>query len=187
VHAPAFRSSPSFLHEPLASAGNFGQALAYVCRGRGVSLTVSPRRNGALASGVGRWIKATSPATRVIAVANRGAPAMAEAWMTGESQTARIEKEVRTIADGIAVRVPIPAAVADTRRVVDEVRLVDDETLIAAMRLLYEQAGLVSEPAGAAGIAAVMAAPGCFEGLRVATILTGSNAAPDRFRSWINL
>ncbi|AKV01321.1 hypothetical protein AKJ09_07984 [Labilithrix luteola] len=51
-------------------------------------------------------------------------------------------------------------------------------------RLLHEHAGLVSEPAGVAGIAAILEQARSFEGLNVATILGGSNITPEQMRAW---
>ena len=80
-----------------------------------------------------------------------------------------------TIADGIAVRVPVPEALDDLANVVDEVVLVEDEAIMKAMRLVFQFHGLVLEPAGAAGVAAAMVFRDKFRGGRVATLLSGGN------------
>jgi len=162
-------------------AGSIGVEL--LARGEPLDAVVLPLGNGALVNGVARWIKAASPMTRVIAAASRGAPAMAEAWREYPSGIA-LNARVDTIADGIAVRIPVPEAVADMHGVVDDVVLVDDDALVAAMRLLYRHAGIVSEPAGAAGVAAVLATGRALEGLSVATVITGSNIAAEELHAW---
>jgi len=63
------------------------------------------------------------------------------------------------------------------RAVVDDVVLVDDADLIDCMRLAVQTLGLLLEPAGAAGLAAIRTAD--VSGDRIATILTGSNVRPD--------
>ena len=83
--------------------------------------------NGALLNGVGLWVKENSPATAVVAVAAAGAPSMVESWQTG---TIVEYPTVNTIADGIAVRVPIPGAVTDMRGTVDDALLVRDATML---------------------------------------------------------
>jgi threonine dehydratase len=109
---------------------------------------------------------------RIIAVAAAGAPAMAEAVLTGAPAAgARID----TIADGIAVRVPIPYAVKCVRRVVHDVVLVDDHAIRAAMALVAEHLGLIVEPAGAAGLAALIAKPDRWRGQKVMVPLCGAN------------
>lgn len=234
-----------------ASAGNFGQALAYACRSRGRSLivhaatTANPRKlaamaqlgatvilagadfdaakdaaaafasasgrtlvvdgrdpeitegaatlglellareptieaivvplgNGALLAGIGRWVKARSPGCRLVGVCSRGASAMAEAWRTDSLVS---HASTSTIADGVTVRNPIPEALADLRGLVDDILLVDDTEVVRAMRVLHREVGLVVEPAGALGVAALLATPNPLAGLHVATVLTGGNLA----------
>ncbi|MUL40017.1 pyridoxal-phosphate dependent enzyme [Streptomonospora sp. PA3] len=135
---------------------------------------VLPVGNGALISGVGRWLKERSSRTRVIGVCPAGAPAMAHSWRSGMPvSTERVE----TAADGLAVRVPVPEAVEWMRAVVDDVVLVDDKELFAALRLLRDTVGLVVEPSAAAGVAAIASRD--IPGARAGTVLTGSNFAPD--------
>jgi threonine dehydratase len=67
---------------------------------------------------------------------------------------------------------------------VDDVLLVDDDALVLAMRLVHAHAGLVAEPAGVAGLAAVLANPRAFEGMAVATVLTGSNVTYAQMQGW---
>jgi threonine dehydratase len=57
----------------------------------------------------------------------------------------------------------------------DSIVAVSEEQIVRAMQLALEHLGLVLEPAGAVGLAAIMADPDRFRGRRVATILTGSN------------
>ena len=85
-----------------------------------------PLGNGALLNGVARWIKAASPATEVIGVCAQGAPAMQRSWKSGPGGPIVETPTALTIADGVAVRVPIPEAVADMHGQVDDVVLVDD-------------------------------------------------------------
>jgi threonine dehydratase len=141
-----------------------------------------PLGNGALLAGVGTWLRAHSPGTKVIGVCAAGAPSMAESWRAGRMiETASAE----TIADGIAVRVPIPEALEDLRGVVDDVVVVDDETIIRAMRLLHRELGVVIEPAGAAGVAAVLVDPERFAGQLVATPLCGGNLTEAQMERWL--
>ena len=138
--------------------------------------------NGALVNGVGRWVKANAPATAVVAVAAAGAPAMVESWQTGtivEYPTAN------TIADGIAVRVPIPEAMTDMRETVDDALLVRDEMLLTGMRLLHQHLGLVVEPSAAVGVAALLEHAARFKDQTVASILCGGNLTPQQVREWL--
>jgi threonine dehydratase len=138
--------------------------------------------NGALACGVGRWLKHARPETQVIAVQAAGAPAMIESWRRGRVIT---HDTVSTIADGMAVRVPIPEAVEDMRGVIDDAILVSDQAMIEAMRLAHRHLGLVLEPSGAAGIAAILENRARFQGRTVATILCGGNLTAEQMALWL--
>jgi threonine dehydratase len=134
-----------------------------------------PIGDGALAIGVGSWMKAVSPDTRIVGVVAAGAPCMEHSLRAGRPVAT---ERADTIADGIAIRSPIPEAVGQLAEVVDEVVLVRDETIVQAVRLLVDAAGVVAEPAAAAGVAALMADPARFRGREVATIITGSHLDP---------
>lgn len=136
---------------------------------------------GALASGVGYVVKELSSRTKVIAVQPVGAPAMALSW---RSRAVVNTDVIDTIADGVAGRHPIPEVLDDLLEVVDDVVLVDDDLIKRGMRLLFERAGLVVEPSAALGVAAILGAPERFAGLRVATVVCGSNITPSDFRAW---
>jgi threonine dehydratase len=138
--------------------------------------------NGAMLTGIGRWVKAHSPRTQMIGVGSRGAPAMYESWRTG-----RVVEypDVDTIADGIGVRLPIPEVVQDMQGVVDDVVLVSDASILKAMKLLHEHLGLVVEPSGAVGIAAILEDQERFRNKLIATIICGGNLTPEQIKHWL--
>jgi threonine dehydratase len=141
-----------------------------------------PLGNGAMLTGMARWIKAVRPETQVIGVQSRGADAMEKSWRSNVFLEAA---SVNTIADGIGVRIPVPEALEDMKGLVDDVILVDDHTIIAAMKLLYTKAGLLVEPSGAAGVAAVMENAVRFKGQRIATPICGGNVTDAQVRQYI--
>jgi len=169
--------------EPAISEGA-GTIAVELCRWpEPLDFLVVPLGDGALLSGLGRWMKTHSPQTRLVAVCAAGAPAMALSFRQGSVQST---ETVSTIADGIAVRLPIPEAFDDLKSVVDEVLLVNDDSIIQAMQLTFRHHGLVTEPAGAAGLAALIAYKERFNGAVVATILTGGNLASEQIRQWLS-
>jgi threonine dehydratase/peptide deformylase len=150
-------------------------AVELLARDDAFDVVLVPLGNGALIGGVGRWLKAASPSTEVIGVSARGAPAMERSFRGGPGGSIVETASADTIADGVAVRVPVPEAVADMHGVVDDVLLVDDATLVEAIDLVRLHLGVELEPAGALGVAALIAFPSRFAGRAIATILTGSN------------
>jgi threonine dehydratase len=246
-------------HILCASAGNFGQAMAYACRKRGIRLTIyastqanplklermrrlgaevilhgmdfdaakqEARRvailrgarfiedsldietlegaatmglellvfpepldtllvalgNGAMFNGVARVIKAYQSNTSMVAVQAVGAPAMIESWRSGSVVT---HDQMDTIADGIGVRVPVPETLTDMQGLVDDALLVPDESILQAMRLLHRHLGLVVEPSGAVGIAALLETPEMFRGQLVGTIICGGNLTVEQMQAWL--
>jgi len=143
-----------------------------------------PLGNGALLAGIARWVKAHQPATQLIGVSASGAPAMERSWRSGQIE--RFE-QITTIADGIGVRVPVPEALNDLAGLLDDILLVEDEAMLAAMRLAHQELGLVLEPSGAVGLAALLAAGARFRGRLVGTILCGGNLTPEQMRQWLSV
>jgi threonine dehydratase len=166
--------------ETVEGAGTIGlELLRYPAP---IDVLLVPLGNGALFNGVATVFKAHRPATRVIAVGAAGAPAMIESWRKGEIVT---HPRTETIADGIAVRLPVPQALRDMAGLAAEGLLVEDQTIRQAIQLIHRHAGLVAEPSGAVGIAALLENPGAFAGLTVATIVCGGNLTDEQMQAWL--
>lgn len=73
----------------------------------------------------------------------------------------------------------------DLEAVTDEILLVEDEMLIASIGLVFHHHGLVIEPAGAAGLAAIVSHKDRFRGMLVATPLCGGNLTAAQARDWL--
>jgi threonine dehydratase len=129
--------------------------------------------DGALITGIARWLKSRQPDTRVVGVCAGGAPAMAESFAAGRPVSVEGEG---TIAGALAIVDPVPESFARVVELVDEVVLVDDDEIRAAMALIAESTGVLVEPAGAAGLAAVARHREALTGERVAVLLTGAAA-----------
>ena len=84
----------------------------------------------------------------------------------------------RTIADGQAADIPGELTFSVNERLVDDVVLVTDDEIRAAMRFAFERLKIVLEPSGATSLAAVL--QGGITG-RVGVILSGGNVSPERF------
>jgi threonine dehydratase len=99
---------------------------------------------------------------------------MAVSWRSREC----ISRPADTIADGIAIRVPVPEALDWMYKYVDDVVTVDEPTIFDAMRTVRDTLGLMLEPSAVVGIAALLQGGSLSSG-RVATIFTGSNYSPE--------
>lgn len=137
---------------------------------------------GAMATGVGYAMKCRRPGVEVICVQPRNAPAMTLSYRAGRV----VQSEApNTIADGVAGRYVIPEVLDDLIAVADDAVLVSEESIKEGMRLLYEYAGLIVEPAAALGVASILENPDRYAGKTVATILCGSNVSPKDFEDWV--
>lgn len=157
-------------------AGTIALEMTETLDRRGVALdaAIIPLGNGALLTGMGAWLKAAAPACRVIGVVAAVAPAMKLSFDHAQLETTAT---AATMADGIAVREPVPYALDCMREVVDEVLAVEEQSIAAAMAFCRDHYGLIIEPAGAAGIAALLEQGKAFAGRTVATVLCGSNVS----------
>ncbi|MEX2184153.1 MAG: pyridoxal-phosphate dependent enzyme [Chloroflexota bacterium] len=129
-----------------------------------------PVGNGALLNGVGSWLRAATPDTRIIGVQSALADAMTRSWHAG---TPIDTATAATYADGIASRVAIPRAVELMAGRVDEMHTVSEDELHAAQQVLTDELGITVEGAAAASWAGVLAGPR-LDG-PVVVIVTGSN------------
>lgn len=87
----------------------------------------------------------------------------------------------RTIADGQQTTAPGEKTFAVMRERVDEMVLVDDTQIVAAMRFAFERLKVVLEPSGACGLAALLGGAVDVAGQRVGVVLSGGNVGADRF------
>lgn len=129
---------------------------------------------GGLCSGVGLVAKTLAPQVRVVAVQAMQAAAFPGSLAAGKPVALT---EMTTMADGIAVGCPGELTFSMVRQYVDDVVTVSEESLSRALLFCLERAKLVVEPAGAAGVAALLDAPKAFEP-PVVVILSGGNVDP---------
>lgn len=142
-----------------------------------------PIADGALITGIATWYKAKSPQTKIIGVCAQGAPSMQLSWKAGRVVSSQT---VNTIADGIAINTPIKEAFDALVPVIDEILLVDDAQIVHAMKLLYDNEHIVTEPAGATALAAAIANADNYKNKTVGIIITGSNINVVHREKWLN-
>jgi threonine dehydratase len=110
--------------------------------------------------------------TEVVGVVSAHASAYAQSF----SARRLIESPANTeLADGMACRIPEPAALELIWQGVDRMVQVTDEEVAAAMRTLFECTHNICEGAGAAAVAAVAQERSRVAGRRIAVVLSGGN------------
>ena len=137
----------------------------------GLDVVIVPVGGGSLAAGTTTVIKALSPDTRVIAVQAENAPAFHHAWHT-KNYTPMVAS--KTIADGLATRVPVRYTL-NMMQGLDDFVLVSEEEICAAIRCYAETIHQLAEGGGAAPLAAALKLHDELAGQRVGLVLTGSN------------
>ena len=133
---------------------------------------------GGLISGVAAALKLSKPDTRVIGVEPEGAPGMTLALEKGEPVHMTT---MSTIADGLAAPFVGQHNLDHVRAFVNDVITVRDSQVVDAMRLLLDRVKVLTEPAGAASLAALLS--GQVElrgGESVVCVLSGGNVDGDR-------
>ena len=128
---------------------------------------------GGLTGSVACAVKQLSPRTAVYVVEPEGADSLSRSFKAGSPQ---VLERVETIADSLGSPRCEPYSFALNRRFVDEVVLVNDAQIRAAMRLTFLAAKLAVEPAGAAALAALMYPLRTrLDGQRVGLVVCGAN------------
>ena len=116
--------------------------------------------------------------TGVVAVVSERAPAFALSYDQGRV----VSHEVTTrVADGMACRTPVEAALTIARRGAERVVQVSDEEVESAMRALFADTHNTAEGGGAAALAALLKEKAHMQGRKVAVVLSGGNVDSTRF------
>ena len=130
-----------------------------------------PIGGGGLAAGTVIAIKEKNPNVKVIGVQSKSFPSMYESIKQNTRTMIRGEK---TIADGIAVKIPGELTFEIVKNLIDDIVLVDDNEITKAMFLLMERMKFVVEPAGAVGLAYLISKKPS-PGKKVVVVLAGGN------------
>jgi threonine dehydratase len=116
--------------------------------------------------------------TRIVGVVPEGAPAYALSFAAGRPIAAPV---TTLLGDGMACRVPDPAALEVVLENVDRVVSVSEEEIRQAMKIYFTDTHNVVEGAGAAGLAAALKEKQLLAGKRVGLVITGGNVDHDVF------
>lgn len=138
---------------------------------------------GGLIAGIAAAVKQIKPSCRVYGVEPIGADVMSRSFRAAAPQ--RME-HVDTIADSLAPPMTTQSTYDLCRRFVDDIVTVSDDAICAALALLYRDAKLAVEPAGAAATAAVLGPlASCLRGVRTGVVICGANIDSDNFYRYL--
>ena len=131
-----------------------------------------PIGGGGLASGLGSYIKAMSPETKIIGVEPGGAPCMKAAIENGGPVEL---EEIDKFVDGAAVKKAGAKTYEVCREVLDDIVVVPEGAVCTMIIQMYNKSAIVVEPAGALSTAALRFYADKIKGKKVACIVSGSN------------
>ena len=158
--------------DPVVFAGAGSVALEFAEQARFDTLLVAVGGGGLIAG----CAAAIGAVTKIVAVETEGTPTLHEALRAGHP----VEVKISGIAaDALGASLIGTPNFEVAQKLVRESVLVTDEAVRAAQRALWEELRVIAEPAGATGLAALMA--GAYRpapGERVATLVCGANTDP---------
>jgi len=167
------RENLVFIHpydDPAVVAGQGTVGLEMLEDRPDLDCLVVPVGGGGLIAGVATAAKALKPSIRVFGVESKSYSAMHQ-----RLNGLPVEVGGDTIAEGLAVRDVGELPLAVCRRLVEQVLVVEEESIERAVATLIEIEKTVAEGAGAAGLAALLSFPERFAGRRVGVPLCGGN------------
>src|SRR6266487_453320 len=169
-------------NEPLLIAGVATVALEMLEDEPGLDTIIVPIGGGSGAAGAGIVVDTLSPATRVIGVQSRSAPAAFESW----HQHSLVPAPNRTIAEGLATGTAFELPQTIMWEHLDDFILVSDEEIMQAMVWMIERAHTLAEAAGAASLAAAYRLRTAFKEKKVGIVCSGGNTSLEHLKRALN-
>lgn len=137
-----------------------------------IDYIIVPVGGGGLSAGIGSYVKHISPHTKIIGVEPAGAPAMYESLKAG--QVVKLDK-IDSFVDGAAVRQVGQNTFRIAQQVLDDLQLVPEGKICSTILQLYNDEGLVVEPAGALTLAVLDQLADTIKGKTVVCVVSGGN------------
>ena len=157
--------------EVIAGQATVGKEI-YEELGDSIDYLICPIGGGGFISGVSSYFSLMSPKTMIIGAEPMGAPSMAESVKRGRiTELSTID----TFVDGAAVKKPGDITYKIVKRNVKKIELIPEGQVCTTMIELYQNEGIVAEPAGALSIAALHNMEEKIKGKTVVCVLSGGN------------
>jgi threonine dehydratase len=173
------RTGATFIHaydDPMVIAGQGTASLELITDVPELEIVMAPVGGGGLMSGTAIAVSSSRPDMSLVGSEPAGAD---DAFRSLRDLTRYPSVSPRTIADGL-----LTSLSERTFRILsfalEGILTVGEESIVRAMRLLWERMKLVVEPSGAVPLAAVLEHRGLFEDHRVGLIISGGNIDLDR-------
>jgi threo-3-hydroxy-L-aspartate ammonia-lyase len=169
--------------DEMVIAGQGTAALELLEEVAGLDFLLTPCSGNGLLAGCAIAAKHLRPGIRIFGVEPEAGN---DTWLSMRKGE-RVEIPVpRTIADGLQTTAPGKLTFPITRRLVEDILLVNDDELVETLTFILGRMKLVVEPSGAAAAAAVRHRKFDFHRARVGVILSGGNVDPDKLASYLN-
>ena len=164
--------------DPFVIAGAATAAWELLEEAPELDCVVVPTSGGGLFAGAILAARGLAPSARVYGIQPAGADGMVRSLAAGEPTP---PERIQTVADGLTAPKPGVLNFELIRRHAEGVLTVSDEAILDAMGLIIRHLRVIVEPAGAAGLAGVLAHE-IFRGRRIGILLSGSNTGMERVR-----
>jgi threonine dehydratase len=146
-----------------------------------IDIIFVPVGGGGLVAGIAAYVKAHRPEIRIIGVEPEEAPCMKRAFEAGKCV---VLDHIGIFADGAAVRQAGEETFRVAREYVEEIILVSNDEICAAVKDIFEDTRSIPEPAGALALAGLKQFVNRekIKGKEMVAIFSGANVNFDRLR-----
>jgi len=155
----------------IAGQGTIGREIYEKLEGK-LDLVLVPIGGGGLISGISVYLKKKNPKIKIYGVEPEGAASMYESLKRGKIVCL---KSIDTFADGTAVKKPGKTTFNICQKYVDKVLRVPEGKIAQTMVELYQNEGIITEPAGALSASALDFLAKEIEGKNIVSVISGGN------------
>ncbi len=141
-----------------------------------LDIIIAPIGGGGLMSGTALSTTYLSPGTMILGAEPKEVDDAYRSFKSGKIQK---NDSINTIADGLRTNLG-DKTFQIIQKYLTDILTVTEESIIKAMRLIWERMKIIIEPSCAVPLAAILSYPQFFEGRKVGVILTGGNVDLDK-------